>query len=412
MTAEAATPRRAASRTPLIALLGANAVSLVGNGVTGLAIPWFVLETTGSAARTGLVAFAGLVPTVLAALLGGALVDRLGFKRTSVLADLASGLTVAAIPLLGHTVGLAFWQLLALTFLGALLDAPGGTARGSLLPDLAVAAAVPLERANAASQTVQGLASLLGPPLAGLLIVAVGPSDVLWLDAATFAVSAGLVATLVPARGGSADGRGRDRDPYLDEVRAGLRFLRDDRLVRSMAVTGTAVNFLVAPLFGVLLPVYARTAFGNARDLGVMIAGFGAGSLVGSIVFGAVGPRLPRRPTLIGTVLVAGAPFWVLSAEPPLPVGVVALVVDGVAVGALNPLAGTILQERIPVDLRGRVLGAFMAAILVAAPLGVLLAGALTEAVGPRPLLLGMGVAFVAVAVSMLANPAFRTLDR
>ena len=138
-------------RLPRVALLGADAVSLVGNSLTGLAIPWFVLETTGSAARTGLVAFAGLVPTVLAAFFGGALVDRLGFKRTSVAADLASGLSVAAIPLLAHTAGLAFWHLVALTFLGALLDAPEGTARGGLLPDLAAAAAVPLERANAAS---------------------------------------------------------------------------------------------------------------------------------------------------------------------------------------------------------------------------------------------------------------------
>ena len=179
-----------------------------------------------------------------------------------------------------------------------------------------------------------------------------------------------------------------------------------------MAVTGAAINFLVAPLFGVLLPVYARTTFGSARDLGLRIAGFGAGSLVGSIAFGAIGPRLPRRPTLIGTVLLAGAPFSVLGAGPPLPLGVVALVVDGAAVGALNPLAGTILQERTPVALRGRVLGAFMAAVMFAAPVGVLLAGALTEAVGPRPLLLGMEVAFFAVAVSMLANPALRELDR
>ena len=70
-----------------------------------------------------------MLPTVLGALLGGAPLDRLGRKRASVLADLASGASVAAIPLLYHTVGLAFWQLLVLVFLGALLDAPGNTAR-------------------------------------------------------------------------------------------------------------------------------------------------------------------------------------------------------------------------------------------------------------------------------------------
>src|SRR4051794_26415121 len=112
-------------RVPIIALLAANAISMVGNSLGIVAIPWFVLETTGSAARTGVVAFATVLPTVLAAILGGALVDRVGNKRISVIADLVSAGTVACIPLLHHTVGIAFWQLVLLVFLGALLDAPG-----------------------------------------------------------------------------------------------------------------------------------------------------------------------------------------------------------------------------------------------------------------------------------------------
>src|SRR4051794_9169653 len=90
------------NRLPLYSMLTGSAISLVGNSITGLAIPWFVLVTTGSAARTGITAFAGMLPTVLGGLLGGVLVDRLGRKRTSVIADLASGGTVALIPLLYH----------------------------------------------------------------------------------------------------------------------------------------------------------------------------------------------------------------------------------------------------------------------------------------------------------------------
>src|SRR5688500_5629348 len=89
-----------AGRRPLLALLGASAVSLVGNQLTALAIPWFVLHTSGSAARTGLVGAAIMLPTVLASFLGGAIVDRLRPKRTSILADLLSGVTVALVPLL------------------------------------------------------------------------------------------------------------------------------------------------------------------------------------------------------------------------------------------------------------------------------------------------------------------------
>ena len=127
-----------------------------------------VLQTTGSATRTGLAAFAGLVPIVLSGFFGGALVDRLGYRRTSVLADLASAAAVAAIPLIHATVGLAFWQLLVLVFLGGLLDAPGATARTALLPDLAVRAGWSLERASGASAVVERASRLAEAPLAGI----------------------------------------------------------------------------------------------------------------------------------------------------------------------------------------------------------------------------------------------------
>src|SRR5688572_22254617 len=97
-------------RLPIVALLTANAISMVGNNLGIVAIPWFVLETTGSAARTGVIAFATVLPTVIAAILGGALVDRFGKKRISVIADLVSAATVAAIPLLYETTGIEFWQ--------------------------------------------------------------------------------------------------------------------------------------------------------------------------------------------------------------------------------------------------------------------------------------------------------------
>src|SRR3954451_21347009 len=120
------------NRVPLFALLLANAISMIGNNFSAVAIPWFVLETTGSPARTGVVAFATVLPTVMTAIFGGAFVDRFGNKRVSVVADAISGGTVALIPLLDHTIGLAFWQLVLLVFLGALLDAPGNTARMSI----------------------------------------------------------------------------------------------------------------------------------------------------------------------------------------------------------------------------------------------------------------------------------------
>ena len=176
MTAEArptvaATIR--ARRVPFYALVWADAISMTGNALAQLAVPWFVLETTGSAARTGLTAFCGLLPLILATFFGGAVVDRLGHKRASVVADIASMVAVALIPLL-HALGLlSFGLLLALVFLGALLDAPGTTARAALLPDLAELARLRLERANAVREVVESGAYLVvrngdAPPRIGI----------------------------------------------------------------------------------------------------------------------------------------------------------------------------------------------------------------------------------------------------
>ena len=395
-------------RVPIFALLSANTVSMTGNMMTAVAVPWFVLQTTGSAAKMGITGAAIGTGTVLAAFFGGPLVDRLGFKRASVVADVASGATVALIPLL-HLAGvLAFWQLLVLVFLGALLDVPGATARMSLLPDLARRAGTPLERANSAGESIQALSMLVGPPLAGVLIALLEPSRVLWVDAATFAVSAALVALAVPA------GAREPSEPssYLADLREGLRFIRGSAVLVSMLLTFAIVNFLAGPLFTVILPVYARANFGEALDLGLLVGGFGFGSLLGAVLFGVAGRKLPRRATFVGSFLLAGLPMWALAAQPSLPVSVALLVTVGVMAGPINPIAITVIQEATPAGMLGRVTGLAIGASLMAAPLGMLAAGGALEWLGVRGTLLAMAAGFTAVSVALLFTPALRALDR
>ncbi|HYN89829.1 MAG TPA: MFS transporter, partial [Ardenticatenaceae bacterium] len=218
-------------RLPILALFTANAISMTGNQLAMLAIPWFVLATTGSAVKTGLTAFFSILPVVLSAFFGGALVDRIGYKRTSIIADLASGIAVALIPLLYAAQLLEFWMLLAIVFLGALLDAPGTTAREALVPDLAQAAHMPLERASSLLQIVERGSRLLGAPLAGILVGTLGAQNVLWLDTATFGVSALLVAVAVPTLRVAPQ---EQPGSYPAQLREGLLFIRGDRLMLAL----------------------------------------------------------------------------------------------------------------------------------------------------------------------------------
>jgi MFS family permease len=399
---------------PILALLGANAVSETGNVLAFVAIPWFVLQTTGSAARTGLTGGAFLLAAVVAGVVVGPVVDRLGFKRTSIVADLAGAVTVALIPLLHLTIGLAFWQLLVLVFLGGFLDAPGHTARQSLVPDLAGRAGMRIERANSAFQGIQHASFLLGPPLAGVLIALLTPGNVLWIDAATFVFSAALVSALVPSVGPPSGGASEPQRArgYLTELAEGLTFIRRDRLVLWMFGIGVVANFLVLPLFAVVLPFYADETYGSAVNLGLMLGGFGGGALAGTVFYGAVGHLLPRRTTLVSAIVLLGLPFWVLVATPPLGVAVGALFVAGFGLGPPNPLTYSVLQERTPPRMLGRVLGAGVSLSMVAVPVGMVLCGYALEILGLRLTLVGISACYLAVGLLSFLSPALRELDK
>jgi MFS family permease len=396
-------------RLPLSGLLGASAISLIGSMLSLIALPWFVLQTTGSPAKAGLVGFAAFLPAFLAGLFGGVLVDRTGFKRVSVAADFISGIGIAAIPLLYHTVGLEFWQLLALVFFGALLEVPGLTARRSLLPELAERANVRLERANAAFESIDSLALLVGPPLAGLLISSMGASNVLWLDASSFFVSALTIGILVP-RDAHPSSISSD-ESYWHGLLAGLRFIRRDRLLFPMAIVLAIFNGLSGSLFAVVLPVYVKDAFGTATNFGLLVAASGAGALGGAMLYGSLGYRIPRAIVWLGGYMLAPLEYWALSLSPPFAVLLLALLIAGIAIGPLNPLMVTVRHERSPIVLRGRVFSTYSAIALAVQPFGIVVCGYLVEEIGLHSTVVLTALLLQALAVGMLFIPAFREID-
>src|SRR5919204_504934 len=240
-------------RRPMYSLLTAAGISQVGNTMTIVAGPWFVLQTTGSAAKTGLVG-AALALGLLVPILGGPLVDRLGFRRGSVLADLVSGATVASIPAL-HLAGLLeYWHIVVLVFILTSVNSQGDTARLALVPALARLARMPIERVNARDRAIARLGSVLGPFFAGVLIAGIGAANVLFVDAGTFLISALLVAAGVP---GSVDARERrpvedERRRYFAELADGLRFVRSTAFLLSMILVATVGNFFDQPLLTVV----------------------------------------------------------------------------------------------------------------------------------------------------------------
>lgn len=407
-------PRR---RGPLVALLGAQVLATGGNVVTLVALPLYVLAETGSASMAGVLAVVTTVPVVVGGAFGGVLVDRVGYRRSSMVSDVVGGLTIGLVPLLHATVGLPLWGLLVLVFATGLLDTPGQGARTALVPEAAALARVPLERAMGWWGAGSRSATLLGGPVAGLLVAALGPLPALVVNAATFGLSAlvvlvGVPRSLQPALG---DGSAPDAadEGYWTALRAGFAVIWRVPLLRAVVLLVTVTNALDVARANVLLPVYADRVLGGAQALGLLVGAMGLGAFVGALVFSAVGHRLPRRATFAWGFLLAGGPSMLVYAlQPSLVWCVVATACAGLAAGALNPIIGTVLLEEVPAPMRARVSGAVSAGAWAVMPVGALAAGVLVEQIGLVACFVVLGAVYVVVTLVPFFPSPWRSMDR
>lgn len=407
---------RRPDRRPLATVLAADAVSISGNSLTLIGVPWFALETTGSPAKAGLVAFCATLPVVVSAIIGGPVIDRVGRRRVSVVTDLVCAAALAVIPLLHHAGALRFWMLCALMAVTGLFNAPGETARHVLVPDLAERAGTSLSRAASLFDAVSRGARMTGAALAGVLIALIGAEAVLFVDAATFCGSALLVS--VGLRGLRAAEPRRDAPrvsfaAYRAELREGYAFLLRSRLLLGVVLMVMLTNGLDQGWSSVLLPVHAQNNLGGARDLGLLAAVFGGCALLGALLYAAIGHRFPRRVLFTVAFVLCGLPRFVVAAlvDGPAPLAAT-MAVAGLGAGMLNPILTTVMYERIPEELRSRVASTTTAGVRMTMPLGGLAAGYLVERAGLVTALLAFGGLYFLTTLAPAVFPSWRELDR
>ncbi|MFC8728210.1 MFS transporter [Streptomyces bacillaris] len=370
----------------LTAVYAAGAATALGTQMTMLALPWLVLETTGSATRAGLVFAAQVLPMALLGFLGGEVIQRLGARRTMIVSDLARAPVVALIPLL-QTLGALNLAVLVMIVaaLGA-LAVPYHAAQRVLAMELLSPHARSLTRANSALEGVQHGSAFAGPALAGALIPLVGTTTVVWLDAATFALSGLLLLRRVPAGCGGA-GRSAAGPRGLW---AGVRHLCGDWFL-SRAMLSTVVFGLMLRTLMITMPVLAFVRFeGDARVGGLLIAALGAGGLMGSVTAYVLAERIaPVRLACTALVCVA-LPLWTLLVPVPAGVLVVAVGLSSAAAPLANaPLMG-LLSARLPDGFGPKVLQAVVTISTLAGPLGFLAAGAVLDRAGIAATLWGV----------------------
>ena len=353
----------------LLGLITAELVSLTGSSMTFVALPWFVLATTGSTAKMGWVLGAELLPVAIFGIPAGTVIAKLGSKTTMLICDAARGPLMLVIPILHHYGDLSFAALLATTFAIGTFTAPYMASSRLIIPEVAGEDEQAVASVSALLTGANQMTQLAGPVLAGVLIVALSPASVLVIDACTYAFSFVVIATVVSV------GRRIEAAAQQKGLLSGVKYLFRDSLLGPITIAACVINFVAQ---GIILGLEAIAWFRyheSGHILGYLFAGFGVGALAGAIVAQQAAQKVPLLKLAALAIVAMPLPLFLLSPATPWPAAVAIVGLFGFFVPLVNaPIIG-LLTVRTPVEVRAKVVTAFMTVATMAGPFGFIAAG-------------------------------------
>ncbi|MFC7488108.1 MFS transporter [Knoellia sp. CPCC 206453] len=395
-------------------MLFASSVSIAGTRISTVALPWLVYTETKSAPLTGLVLAAEMAPYVISKALGGPLVDRRGPRAISVAGDLLSGAFLAFIPILYAVGQLSLPEriplLLTLVALAGAFRGPGDGARNAMVPAVADASGVPLERITGLDTTVDRASALLGAGIGGLLVGALGAAQTVAVTAGATFISAVVVAVFIPR---VVLGDTNEEGTYLSRLRTGVDFLRQDRLLRSILTMITVTNLLEAAYISVMLPVWVHDQGHGPELIGLLGILYGGAAVASSLAATTMAGQFSRRTAYLLGFTLAGAPrYLALALDAPLWAIIASNVVAGLGSGFISPTLGAIFFERVPRPIVGRVGSLADALAWAGLPVGGMVGGAAVAAIGVAPALGLAGAAYLVATTGTGLRPEWRDMDR
>lgn len=399
-------------RGPMMLILFAALMAGAGNGISIVAFPWLVLQRTGSALDASVVAMAGTLPLLAATLIAGAAVDFLGRRRVSMISDALSAASVAAVPVLVLVFGadvIDVAVLAGLAALGALFDPAGMTARETMLPEAATRAGWTLDHANSVYEAIFNLAYIVGPGIGGLLIATLGGVNTMGVTAGAFALSICAIGFLRLEGAGTPDPAVRAGGVWAG-IGEGLRFVWNNRVLRTLAFVDLAATGLYMPMESVLFPKYF-TDRDEPAQLGWVLMALSIGGLVGALGYAVMSKYMRRRTVMLIAVLTLGLAMTAIAFLPPLPVILVLCALVGFVYGPIQPIYNYVMQTRAPAHLRGRVVGVMGSLAYAAGPLGLILAGPLADAAGLHTTFLALSLPMLLLGIVAVFLPALHDLD-
>jgi predicted MFS family arabinose efflux permease len=356
------------NRTTL-ALLVAELVSMTGIQMTFVALPWFVLTTTGSVSKMSFVLAAEIAPMAIFGIPSGSVIARLGARKTMLLSDLLRAPLMVLVPVLFWTDALTFPLLLVLVFVLGLFSAPYFAAQRTIIPEVYGSDERVVSKVSAAFGGAAQVTLIAGPALGGVLVAAIGAPEVMLVDAATYVVAFVLVLVFVRA------GKPVAQDESSRGVLAGVRFLARDRVLGPMTLTLIVLDAAAGALF-TTLPALAYLRFGqDPKIVGWLFTAFGIGALAGSVLAMKAVDRFAPLRLAAGAMVLVVLPLWALVATLPWEAVGAVLLACGLFVPLVNAPIFGILSTRPPEALRPKVMTAVMTASALGGPAGRIVVG-------------------------------------
>jgi MFS family permease len=375
------------------ALLAGLGISVLGNQLTTVAVPFQVYAITRSSLVVGLVSLAQLFPLIFGSLLGGSLVDAVDRRRLLIVVE-AIGAAASAGLAVNADVGPALWPLFVFPALTASLSGIDSSARNAILPGLVGMDLLPAS--NAIFQSLFQTGAIVGPAVAGLLLAGAGVHWIYWIDAVSYLAALSAAVLIAPQPPSASPGE--RRRPGWRSTLDGLRFVR-----RTQQVQGAYLIDLNAMVFGMpraLFPALAATAFGGgATTVGLLYSAPGTGALLGALTSGWVGRVRRQGIAVIGAVLLWGLAITGFGLVRWLPAALVLLAVAGWADVLSAVFRNTMIQFAGPDGMRGRLMGVQMAVVAGGPRLGDLEAGTVASAFGDTVSVVSGGLACIAGAL-------------
>lgn len=395
-------------------LWAGQSISRLGDQFYLIALPWLVLQVTGSAVEMGTVLALGGVPRALFMLIGGAITDRFSPRAVIVASYLARLVVVSVLATLIAFSAVALWMIYLAAFLFGLADAFHFPAQNTIVPRGMTKDH--LDIANMLNQSASQLSMSVGPVVAGATIALVGgrgAASAMIVDAVSFAVGAWLIA-LIRISPPILDPVSEKPDGVLTSIGKGLSYVWHDTSLRRCVPLFAAIGLLVDGPFTVGAPLLAHNRFPEgAAAFGIVASAFGVGLLVGTIVGGVLPrPRISSLHTRLLTMAgVLGVCTAVFGLAPVTWLAAATALVMGAANGYVVIVFVTWIQRRTPDALMGRMMSILMMSSVGLNPLSTAMAGAVAG-VNVTAMLVGSGVVLIGVVVLSAVSPGGRHLER